>query len=373
MQPSIPLGSSVPPMSFPYQQLLEYFEGRLTDPQLWPISNNACKAIRALEGPLGIGPRPRPGTGRRGAGCTRPAPLPAHVATRPVAIAPSITRMPRITTTAAPSGLGVIDPFCKAVALSDGMILIPVIEKRAATREGTWKAWRDTWTSACTAAACSCSVFVLHDQRQLGLPGPLLRDWLLREHYGALLDQVTNTIIKRVVVCVVFPTQTGFRAVEAEDRREELDQPALQRGRLDAAQEWNWEARSETADAGAVVRSRKPAPSLPRTLELSHTLAEGRGSLAVRFEIDDQGQFHFDVVLTHAPDEQSPRPAVTVEVILNEQVFTADGTGETVQLRPTGRWPAPRGRRSGYPDFRPARRYHLARKCIQVWYLSDLE
>jgi hypothetical protein len=335
MHPIVPPVPGLPPLSFPYQQLLEYFQGRLNDPKLCadfernlnsdPRWKAHWESVRHIDMERAAAVQDADDLRR----------FLAHVSARPAAAAPRIAiKTPRVTAATPPSGPGVIDPFCKAVAISDGMILVPVVERRAATREGDWKAWQRHVDECVYCRRMQRSVIALRERQRLDLPGPLLRDWLLRDLYAPLLDRVTNTIIKRVVVCVVFPTQEGFRAVEAEDRREELDQPTPRRGRLPSAQAWNWEARSEAAGQEAVVRSGQPTSGLPRTLELSHTLAEGRGSLTVRFEIDDRGQFLFDVVLTRAENEPTPRPVVTVEALLNEQVFTTEGAGQEVRLRP---------------------------------------
>ena len=172
------------PLDFPYRELLDYYLGKLTDARLRaefekllqndPRWKAHWESVRNLDLERAAAVQDAEDLRR----------FLAHVSARPAAAAPRISvRSPRITTP------GVIDPFCKAVALSDGMILLPVIQKRAATREGDWKAWARHVGECVYCRRMQRSVLALQEQRLLDMPGPLLRDWLLHGDGSARLRQ----------------------------------------------------------------------------------------------------------------------------------------------------------------------------------------
>jgi hypothetical protein len=239
-----------------------------------------------------------------------------------------------------------IEPFCRAVALSDGMILVPVVERRRATRAGDLFRWSEHLDECVYCRRMQRQVFARRDQEQLG--EPLLRDWLLGRHYLPLLDRVTSTLVRLIVVCIVYPSEKGFTSVQVEDRREDLTALSSPRkGQWSGEPQWDWEARELAAPQAPGVRkgtvvtrsarpkesaAEPPARALPRVLEFSHALPADRGRLRIQFEITDKGHLLCECELSRSADEPAPLPEVTLEVLLNEQAFSKSGTERTLLL-----------------------------------------
>ncbi|HYT88970.1 MAG TPA: 2-hydroxyacyl-CoA dehydratase family protein [Gemmataceae bacterium] len=309
------------PVAFPYEQLLAYYRGELADRRL----------AAEIEQHLSTDPR-----------------WEAHwESIRYLDLERAAAMQDAEDLQRYLAGLSVaIDPFCKAVALSDGMILVPVVERRSDTREGTWEQWADHLDLCVYCRRMQRSVLAYRTQQQLGLTGPLLREWLLESVYAPLLASATNTIIRAVAVSVLYPTNEGFRAVQVGDRREDLASPTGSRGGKGA--EWYWNASEE---ATGVLRTRgtqegepesSAVPALPRKIEFSRELAGNRGSLEVTFKIAESGNLVCEVALS-LPQGAAPSPEVTLEVALNDQVSSHTGTESPLRVRVEGGKPDPEG------------------------------